>query len=147
VYPAEQVRVVRPVRPTVVVGPCYVPVNKPDVINGALRVVGGAERGGGEEGTRPLQPAPRIGAVIGVLRDRDHGPRVQRLQQQCAEATYEHRGIPLHLPDRAIGREPARPLCVETSPVGRPFWTRDPGEKRLAQAVLQRVKACGYGLR
>jgi hypothetical protein len=124
-----------------------VPVDTPDAVDRVLRVVGGTERGGREEGTRPLQTAPWVVAVIGVLRDRDHGPRMQRLQQQRAKAADEHRGIGVHAPDRAVSSEPARSRVVETRPVSRPLGTRDPGEKRLAQAPLQRVKARGRRLR
>ena len=140
VHPAEQVRVVAPARAAVGVGPGDELMDVPDVVDGALRVVGGAERGGGEEGARPLQPAPRVAAVVGVLRHRDHRLRVQRLQQQRAQAADEHRGVPVHPPDRAVGAEPAWPRVGEERPVGRPVKTRDPGEKRLAQAALQRAR-------
>jgi len=131
------------VRPAVGIRPRHVLMDPPDLVDGALRVVGGTVGGGREEGTRPLQPAPRVVAVVGVLRDRDHRPRVQRLQQQRAKTADEHRGITVHAPDRAVGREPARSRRVETRPVRRPFWTGDPGEERLAQAPLQRVKTSG----
>ena len=42
--------------------------------DGALRVVGGAERGGGEEGAGALQPTPRVVAGVGVLRARYNIP-------------------------------------------------------------------------
>lgn len=102
------------------------------MVDGALRVVGGAERGGREEGARPLQPAPRVTAVVGVLRDRDHGLRVQRLEQQRAKAAGEHRGVAVHPPDRAVSGEPARARRGEARPVGASLRARDPGEKRFA---------------
>ena len=140
--PAKEMRIVRPVRSAVRVGPGYVPMDTPDVVDGALRVLGRAVRGGRQEGTRPLQPTPRVVAVIGVLRDRDHGPRVQRLEQQREKTADEHRGVPVHAADRPVRREPARSRRVEPRPVGRSVGTRDPCEQRLAQLALERVQAC-----
>jgi hypothetical protein len=147
VHPAEQVRIVRPVRHAVRAGSRDVPVDAADLVDGALRVAGGAEGGGREEGTGPLQPAPRVAPVVGVLRDRGHGRRMQRLQQQRAKTANEHRGVPVHPPDRTIIGEPARTRRGESGPVGTTLRTSDPGEKRFTQAPLQRAKARGDRLR
>jgi hypothetical protein len=77
VHPQEQVRVIGPVRAAVRAGADDVRVDPADLVDGPLGIVGRAVGRGRQEGAGPLEPAPRVVAVVGVLRDRDHRLRVQ----------------------------------------------------------------------
>ena len=76
-HPAEQMRVVGPVRLAVRAGAPDMTVDTADTFDGVVRIFGGTVCGGGQEGTGALQASPRVVAVIGMLRDGDHGHRVQ----------------------------------------------------------------------
>jgi hypothetical protein len=147
-HPAQQVGIVSPVRLAVGRGAGDVLMDMAHPVDGALRVLGGAVRGSRQERADALQPAPGIGAVIGVLRDRDHGQRVQGLEQQRAEAAGEHRGVTVDPPDGTVRREPARSgRAVEALAVSGALRAGDPGEELVADAPLQDVQADDARLR
>jgi hypothetical protein len=111
-------------------------VNSAHPVDGALCVGGRAECRHREERTGPLQPAPRIAAVVGVLGDAGHRQRVKRLQQQCPQAADEHRGICVYPPDRTVFAEPARPRrFVDPRPVGRSIRAGNHAEQAAAQRL------------
>lgn len=81
VHPAQQVRVVGSIRPTVGCPSAYPLVHGADAGDHLLRVAGGAERGHRQEGAGALQPTPRVTAVSRVAGHPGHRQRMQRLQQ------------------------------------------------------------------
>ncbi len=81
--------------------------------HGPFGLGGGPERGGGHEVGRALEAPPRVVAVVAVLGDAGHRQGVQRLQQQGAQPTHEHRAVGVHEPDRGVVGEPALARRVE----------------------------------
>ena len=113
VDPAQQVRIARPDRPGRQ-GRCPARCRgRPDTGDGAFGDVDRAERGGGEELARPLEPAPRVAAVAGVPGDTGHRQRVQGLQHEGAAGrrrTSLHRRGPCGSPHL---RGTTRPRAVK----------------------------------
>jgi hypothetical protein len=132
VHPGQQVRVRGGVRPPVGRDPGDALVDRPDPRDRLPRVVGPAERRSGEKVTGPLQPAPRVAAVIRVLRHGGHGQRVQQLQQQGPDPANEHGRIPVNLADRPVLGEPALAGPVDLPPAGRARRSGDPLENGRA---------------
>ena len=105
-----------------------------------LRFCSGTERGGRDEVGRALQPAPRIVAVVAVLRDACHRQRVQRLQQERPQATDEHRRIGVDPADRGALHEP--PLAGRIEQLGGALGTavaHDTRSNLVGQPVADRV--------
>ncbi|MFY9916746.1 MAG: hypothetical protein WAK18_18880, partial [Nocardioidaceae bacterium] len=65
-----------------------------------------------------------------------HGQRVQRLEQERAEAAHEHRGVGMDFPDGAVIPEPPWPVsCRDSVASSRSFGAGDPREDLLAQPI------------
>ncbi len=108
VHPLQQVRVGRVVVPPVGRRAMDAAMNSADPVHGPLRVVRGAVRRHREERAGALQPSPRVTAVVGMLGDARHRQGMQRLQQQGAQTSHEHRRVAVHPADGPIVGEPAR---------------------------------------
>ena len=77
-----------------------------DLRDGRLGLGHRAEGRGADEGRRPAQPAQGVLLVAGVLGHPRHGQRMQRLEQQCADAADQHDGqVGVDPPGHAAGRE------------------------------------------
>jgi hypothetical protein len=143
VHPLEQVGVIGPVRLSLRRRAAHAPVYRPHHRDGALGVVGRAERRHGEERAGALEPAPRVPAVPRVGGHRRHRRGVQRLQQERAKPADEHGGVAVHPPDRAVGREPPRPgRAVDPGAVARPVRPGDPREERVANPLTNLGHTC-----
>ena len=141
VHPGQQVRVGRRVRAAVRRDAGHPAVDVLDPIDRFLRVAGPAERGHGQEVAGPLQPPPGITLVPGMGRHRGHGQRVQRLQQQRADAADEHGRVAVHPADRPVRGEP--PLAaglVNHGPAVWPLGARHPLEDRRPDPAAHRVR-------
>jgi hypothetical protein len=77
VDPAEEVRIVRRVRASVIGNALDPLVHPAHDGHGPLGLLRRPERGGGEEVGRALEPPPRIGPVVAELGDTGHGQRVE----------------------------------------------------------------------
>ncbi len=115
VDPAQQVRVGGGVRRAVGHLAGHPAVDRAHDVDRLLGVLLVTEGRHGEEATGAVEATPHVTAVAGVLRDRPHRRRVQRLQEQGAHAADEHGGVAVHLGDRAAGLEPARAPRVRGS--------------------------------
>ncbi len=107
VHPGQELRIRGGVGPAVRGGPGDPAVDGLDPLGRRLRVAGPAERGHGKEVAGPLQPSPRVALEARMRRHAGHGQRVQRLEQQGADAAHEHRRVAVHPPDGAVLGEPA----------------------------------------
>ena len=107
VDPAQQVGVVGAVLLAARRGSSDPAVDGPDDRDAPLGVGDRSVRGGGQEPAGPVQPAPRVTAKPGVLAHPEHRHRMQRLQQQGADAADEHRGVGMDPPDGVGFGEPA----------------------------------------
>jgi len=141
VHPFEQMRIRRAIRPAVGGDPMDTLVDPAYPVDRTLRIGGGAERRHRKERTGALQPAPRIAAVVGMFRDARHRQRMQRLQEQRAQTTDEHRGVGMHPADRAVFGEPARPRrLVNARPVGRSVRSGNHAEQAAAQGLAHNAE-------
>ena len=113
VHPAQQMWIGGGIGPSVIGHARDAIVDRPHDGTGPLGLGGRPEGGRRQEVGRPLQAAPRIGAVVAVPGDTGHGEGMQRLQQQGPQATDEHRGIGMDAPDRRLVVEPAFAGSVE----------------------------------
>ena len=106
VYPLEQMRIVCCVGLAVRRNAFHPAMHAMHPIDGALGLRRGAEGGGGEEVGSALESPPRIVTVVGVLCHAGHRQRVQGLEEQCAHAADEHRGVGMHPSDGSVVDEP-----------------------------------------
>ena len=71
-----------------------------------------------------------------MIGDPGHGQRMQRLQQQRAQAAYEHRRVGVDAPDRTIFAEPPRARrFVDSSPVDGSVRAGDQTEQAPPQTL------------
>ena len=102
----DELGVVGRVGPAVGCDPLDAAVHPVDLGDGCLRLGHRAEGRRADEGRGPAQPAQRVLLVAGVLRHPGHGERVQRLEQQRADAADQHGGqIGVDPAGHAAGRE------------------------------------------
>ena len=141
VHPAEQVRVGRLVRSPVGRDTRDPAVHRSDDPDRAVGVLDRAERGLGEERAGALQASPGVALEAGVLVDGRHRQRVQRLQEQRADAADEHRRVTVHGADGVVRAEPARALGVQDAlaPL-RPLVAGDAREDHRAHAPAHRLE-------
>ena len=96
VHPEQQTWIASGVLASVRSGALHALVDPVHHGDGLLGLIGGTEGGGGKEVGGPLQPSPWVGSVVAVLGHPGHGEGVDRLDQQGAEPTDEHRGVRVH---------------------------------------------------
>ena len=72
-----------------------------------VRVLGGAEHGGGQEPGRPLQAAEGVAAERGVVGDTGHRQRVQGLQHEGPQAPDQGGQLAVDPPGHAVRSEQA----------------------------------------
>ncbi len=137
VDPGQQVVVPSRVAATGVgVDPLDASVHGTDDCAGGLGGGRVAERGGGDVLRRAPQSAPRVGAEVAVLVDAGHGPRVQRLGEQGAQAPDDHRGVTVDPPRHAVRSEQAR-ICRHgaTVPTARRLPAGGAAHRRRGRAA------------
>jgi len=105
-------------------------------VDRALGVVLVSERGDRDEAAGAGEPPPHVAAVAAVLGDRRHRGRVERLQQDRADAADEHRRVAVHPADRAGRVEPpGSGPSVDPVAVLGPVGAGDAEEESLTQPV------------
>lgn len=135
VHPAQQLRLVDPeLLPGVRVGGPHPAVQPPQPGPGGLGLGRGAVDGGGDVGGRPDQPASHVGAVVAVLGHPGHGPGVQRLKVERAQAGDDQDRLLVHLPRDRSRTEQAEVIGVHptkgATPGPRARSGRDGGVSR-----------------
>ena len=105
VHPQQQLGIRRPVRAAVGGDAGYPLVNPAYDLDGALRLLGRTERGGGDEGAGPLQTTEGVSPKVGVLGNPGHGQRVHGLQQQRPQPSDQTAGPVMDPPGGAVRPE------------------------------------------